>query len=104
MASTHSRPAAPPPSLAALRGPVLRIARAHGVRNVRVFGSFARGEQRRWSDLDLLVDLPDGMSLFELIGFKHALEEAVRRKVDVVPATSVKPALRERILGEARPL
>lgn len=91
-------------SLARLRPRVLRIARSYGVRNVRVFGSFARGEQRATSDLDLLVDLPEGMSLLGLASLKVALEDSLHRKVDVVPADSIKPALREAILAGARPL
>lgn len=91
-------------TLVELRPIVQQIAREYGVRNVRVFGSFARGEQRRTSDVDLLVDLPDNMSLLDLSGMKLDLEDALRRKVDVVPARSIKPALRRRILSEARSL
>ena len=92
------------PSLAALRPALLRVTKRNKVTNVRIFGSFARGEQRKTSDVDLLVDLPDGMSLFGLSGLKIDLEEAVGRKVDVIPADSIKPALREYILTDARPL
>src|SRR5438046_2091904 len=92
------------PSLARFKPAVLRVTRAYGVTNVRLFGSFARGEQRKTSDVDLLVDLPDGMTLFDLSGLKLDLEQAVKRKVDIVPARSIKPALRERILAEARAL
>lgn len=92
------------PTLAQLRRAVLRVTREYGVSNVRIFGSFARGEQRKTSDVDLLVDLPDGMTLFDLSGLKLDLEEAVKRKVDVIPARSIKIALRERILAEARTL
>jgi predicted nucleotidyltransferase len=88
------------PSLDQVRATILAITSAHNVRNVRIFGSFARGEQRRTSD----VDLPEGMTLFDLSGLKIALEEALKRKVDVVPARSIKPALRENILADARPL
>jgi uncharacterized protein len=90
------------PTLAELRPIVQRITRSYGAENVRIFGSFARGEQRKTSDIDLLVDLPDGMSLMDLSGLKIDLEDALQRKVDVVPARSIKPALRERILAEAR--
>ena len=92
------------PTLEKLRPIVLRVTQGYGVRNVRIFGSFARGEQRKTSDVDLLVDLPDGMTLFDLSGLKIDLEEALKRKVDVIPARSIKPALRETILAEARPL
>ncbi len=92
------------PTVEKLRPIVLRVTQKYGVSNVRVFGSFARGEQRITSDVDLLVDLPNDMSLLDLSGLKIDLEDALRRKVDVVPARSIKPALREAILAEARPL
>ena len=87
-----------------LRPIVLKVAREYGISNVRIFGSFARGEQRKTSDVDLLVDLPEGMSLFDLSGLKIDLEDALKRKVDVVPARSIKPMLRDRIFAEARSL
>lgn len=87
-----------------MRPIVLHITQRYGVTNVRVFGSFVRGEDHRRSDLDLLIDPPDGMTLFDLSGLKIDLEEALKRKVDVIPARSVKVALRDRIFKEARPL
>ena len=92
------------PNLKQMRPVILRIAGGYGVTNVRIFGSFARGDQRGISDVDLLVDLPDDMSLLDLSGLKIDLEEAVRRKVDVVPARSIKPTLEKYILDDARPL
>lgn len=92
------------PTIAEIRKVVLPITREYNVRNVRIFGSFARGEPRMRSDIDLLIDPPDGMTLFDLSGLKIDLEEALERKVDVVPADSIKPALREYILTDARPL
>ena len=92
------------PTLEKLRPIVLRVTQEYGVSNVRIFGSFARGQQRKTSDIDLLVDLPDDMSLLDLSGLKIDLEDALQRKVDVVPARSIKPALRATILAEARAL
>lgn len=83
---------------------VLPIARAHGAKNIRVFGSFSRGEQRTRSDLDLLVQLPAKASLFDLAGLKVDLEEALKRKVDVLTDDGISPYLRKRILEEAKPL
>lgn len=91
-------------TLAEMKPKVLLVMKEYGVSNVRVFGSFARNEQREGSDIDLLVDIPDGMSLLDLSGLKLDLQEALERKVDVIPARSVKPALRERILAETRVL
>jgi predicted nucleotidyltransferase len=87
-----------------LRGTVLAIARARGVHNIRVFGSFARGDQRKDSDIDLLVELPKGSSLLDLAGLKMDLQEALRMKVDVLTEDGISRYLRERILHEARPL
>jgi predicted nucleotidyltransferase len=86
------------------RDEILRIASTHGARNLRLFGSVARGEDRPGSDLDLLVDMEPGRSLLDLIALGQDLEDLLHRKVDVLTATSVHPALRDRILAEARTL
>ncbi len=91
-------------TLDAIRAAVLPIAQAYRARNVRIVGSCARGEERHTSEVDLLVDLPDGMSLLDLSRLKLELEDTLHRKIDVVPARSIKPALRSHILAEDRPL
>ena len=91
-------------SITQLRPIVLRVTREHGAGNVRIFGSFARGEQRKTSDVDLLVTMPKESSLLDLAGLKVDLEEALKRRVDVIPDDSIKPILRDRILSEARTL
>ena len=92
------------PTLAQMRPVILRIAERYGATNVRIFGSFARGEQRQRSDIDLLVTIPRKASLLDIVGIKVDLEEALCRKVDVVPDDSIKPLLRDHILAEARAL
>ena len=87
-----------------LRPAILRVARRYGATNVRVFGSFARGEQTTRSDVDLLVDLPEESSLLDHAGLKVDLEEALGRKVDVVLGDCIKPAIRSPILADAFPL
>jgi uncharacterized protein len=86
------------------RKDILRLAVRHGARNVRVFGSLARGEAREDSDLDLLVTLGEGRSLLDLVGLKQDLEDLVHRPVDVVTEQALSPYLRERVLSEAVPL
>jgi uncharacterized protein len=83
---------------------IRRLARAHGVRHLRVFGSQGRGEAREGSDLDLLVELQPGRDLLDLVGFKLDLEDVLGYCVDVVTEGSLSPYLRKRILAEARPL
>lgn len=75
--------------------------RAH---NVRVFGSVARGEDTETSDIDLLVDLEEGVGLLDLIGLERELSELLGVDVDVVPADTLKPRIRARVLAEAIPL
>ncbi len=86
------------------RHEILRIAAAHGARNIRLFGSAARGEDRPDSDLDLLVEMDSGRSLLDLVGLSQDLEDLLERKVDVLTDTSVDPTLHARIVAEARPL
>lgn len=77
------------PTLEALRGmadDIAKIVGAHGGRNVRIFGSVARGEARPGSDVDLLVDVERGTSLFELSAMETELEALVGCSVDVVTA------------------
>jgi hypothetical protein len=83
------------------REAILTIARRHGVLRVRVFGSFARGQARETSDLDLLVDAGPETSAFFPGGLIADLEEALKRRVDVVEEPGLHPLLREQILREA---
>lgn len=83
------------------REDIRRIATAHGAGNVRVFGSTGRGESGASSDLDLLVDMAEGRTLFDLIALSHDLEESLGVEVDVVTEASVSPYMRDRVLDEA---
>lgn len=83
------------------REEINRIAAAHGARNVRVFGSVGRGGSGGSSDLDLLVDMAEGRSLFDLVALGDDLEEGLGVPVDVVTEKSLSPYLRDRILAEA---
>ncbi len=80
---------------------ILAIAARHGVRRVRVFGSWARGTAAPNSDLDLIVDFDPGRDLFDLIGFKQDVEAATGRHVDVVTEGALSPYLRDDVLREA---
>ena len=80
------------------------IAARHGASNLRVFGSVARGDTNADSDVDVLIDLDDGRSLFDLIAVKLDLEDLFGCKVDVGTARSLKPRIADRVLREALPL
>lgn len=83
---------------------IRRTAHAHGAARVRVFGSRARGEVRPGSDLDLLVDLAPDRDLLDLVAVKQELEALLRCPVDVVTEAGLSPALRQRVLQEAKTL
>jgi predicted nucleotidyltransferase len=71
---------------------------------VRVFGSVARGEAAVGSDVDFLVDMEEGRSLLDLVGFWQDLEELLGCRVDVITDGGVSPYLRDRIYAEVIPL
>jgi len=88
----------------AKRRDILRIARKHGVRSVRVFGSAARGEVSPESDIDLLVEVGPLHSRWFPGGLLADLEELLGRKVDVVEPEGLHWYIRDRVLEEAVPL
>jgi uncharacterized protein len=90
--------------LLSAREAILRIAAQHGGRNVRVFGSFSRGEARPDSDIDLLVDLEPDRTLLDQIALWQDLEDLLGRRVDVVTPDALHWLIRDRVLAEAVPL
>jgi predicted nucleotidyltransferase len=86
------------------REEILRIAAQHGARNVRIFGSVARGEAKLDSDVDVLVDLEPGRSLLDHAALMLDLEELLRCKVDVATERGLRARVRDRVLREAVPL
>lgn len=86
------------------REEILRVAAKHGARNVRVFGSLARGEADEQSDIDFIVEFEPGRSLLDHAALWLELQELLGCKVDVVSDRGIKPRIRERVLREAVPL
>jgi len=86
------------------REEILQLAARHGAHNVRVFGSVARGEVTKDSDVDLLVDMEPECSLLDMVSLQVALQELLGRKVDVVTEASIYWLIRRRVLREARAL
>jgi predicted nucleotidyltransferase len=83
------------------RSEILDRASQHGARNVRVFGSAARGDAGPASDVDLLVEMEPGRSLLDFVGLWQELEDLLGLKVDLVSDRGISPYLREQILSEA---
>jgi len=86
------------------REDILRLAAQHGARNVRIFGSVARGQAGPDSDIDFLVDFEPGRSLLDMSGLLLDLEQLLGQPVDLVDQEGLYWYLRDRILAEAVPL
>ena len=86
------------------REEILQVAANRGARNVRVFGSVARGDSDEKSDVDFLVELEPGRTLFDLSGLLLDLESLLHVSVDVVTERGLRPRVRDRVLAEAVPL
>ena len=86
------------------RDEILRVAAHYGARNVRVFGSTARGDAAAGSDIDFLVDLDPGRTLMDLGGLLMALQELLEARVDVATKAMLRPKVRQGALADAIPL
>jgi uncharacterized protein len=83
---------------------VRHIASRIGATNIRVFGSVVRGEDTQGSDLDILIDVPRGTTLPDLVGVERELAQALGVKVDLLTPGDLHPRFRDDVLREARPL
>ena len=88
--------------LTEMRDVIHRAAAESGARDVRVFGSVARGEEREGSDIDLLVTLEPGRTLLDLARLELRLERLLGRRVDVVTEAGLREPIRSEALREAR--
>ena len=82
----------------------LPILKRYGVTKAALFGSSVRGEMKEGSDIDILVEIEEDISLLDFVGLKLELEETLGRKVDVVEYCALKPILKERVLSEQVPI
>ena len=78
------------------------LAKDYGAKNIRIFGSVARGEEQENSDIDFLVQFPKGYDLFkQRIPLMQSLQQLLKRKVDLIPEHELNKHLRDTILAEA---
>lgn len=91
----------PNKEIESIKSKIVDILKKNKISKAGIFGSYSRGEQKKNSDVDILVKIEDKkMSLLGFIGLIHLLEEALKRKVDLVEYSAIKPLIKERILGE----
>ena len=80
---------------------IISILVKHGIKRILVFGSYARNEATTKSDLDLIVDFPDGTSLLDHIGIEIELSEALNMKIDLLSRNGISPYIKDHVLKEA---
>ncbi len=83
---------------------IMCIAKKYGAENIRLFGSVVREEETNTSDIDFLITLRSGHTYFDLVRMRRELEEELKRPVDIVLDTAVKPMLKEEIFRTAVPV
>lgn len=79
---------------------ILPILHRYNIKKAGLFGSCVRGEMSETSDIDILVEIEDDISLLDFVGIKLELEDVLRTKVDLIEYNTIKPLLKERILAE----
>lgn len=83
-----------------IKGKILSILKRYKVKRAGIFGSVVRGEENKESDIDILVEIVDKMSLLDFAGLKLELEEALGQRVDLGEYSTIKPIIKEQILSE----
>ena len=80
---------------------IVKVLKKHNVARAGIFGSYARGEQTKKSDIDIVIDIKTkGFSLLDLIGLEMELERILKRKVDLLTYAGINPYIRKHILDE----
>jgi len=81
---------------------MIEILKKHGVKSVKIFGSYVRGEAKPDSDLDVIVEFSERKSLLEIVGIEQELEDILGIKVDLLTEAAISPYLREKIEKESK--
>ncbi len=81
---------------------IAKILKKYGIKKAGVFGSYARGDYKKTSDMDILIEIPKNLkfSLLDFVGLKYELEDAIGKKVDLVEYVMIRPELKKDILEE----
>lgn len=91
-------------SVSHIQSVIMPYLKQYRVKRAELFGSQVRGDATEKSDVDLLIELPQGASLFDFIGLKQDLEDALGRPVDLVEYDAVKPRLKPYIFEYTKPI
>ncbi|MDP3882488.1 MAG: nucleotidyltransferase family protein [Candidatus Staskawiczbacteria bacterium] len=89
-----------------LKTKIKSILERHDVKRAAVFGSYARGDQNKKSDIDILIEYKNDndKSLLDFVGLKLELEEKLGKKVDLVEYCTIRPRIKSKVLSEQLPI
>ena len=82
-----------------IKNKIVPILIKNGVKKASIFGSYARGDYNKKSDVDILFEYDDDKSLFDLIGLQMEIEKKVKKKVDLGEYSVIRPRIKEKILN-----
>ncbi len=85
-----------------IKNQIIPILKRQGVLKAAIFGSFARGEETKKSDVDLLVKMPKGKTLLDMAGLKVELEDKLGREVDIVEYSAIRPMIKKQVLMDKK--
>ena len=80
---------------------IISILIKHGIKKILVFGSYVRNEATPKSDLDLIVEFPEGTSLIDHVGIEIELSEALNMKIDLLSRNGISPYIKNQVLKDA---
>ena len=85
-----------------IKNKIIPILKRQGVLNAAIFGSFARGEETKNSDLDLLVKIPKNKTFLDMADLKVELEDQLGRDVDLVEYDAIRPLIKDQVLRDKK--
>jgi len=88
------------PTIDELKQKIIPVLKKHRIKRAGLFGSSVTGKMKRTSDVDILVDVSNDISLYDFVQIKIELEDALGRPVDLVEYGMIKPLLRDRIMAQ----
>lgn len=83
-----------------IKDKIFPILKKNKVVKAGIFGSYAKGEQKKDSDIDILIEIKGDISLLDIIGLQLKLQEILRKKVDIIEYDEINDLLKDRILNE----
>jgi predicted nucleotidyltransferase len=83
---------------------ILPVLNRYSIKRAAIFGSAAKGNMNADSDVDLLIEADAGFTLFKMLELEEEISELIKRKVDIVEFSALKPSIREEVLVSAIPI